>query len=300
MFENRFTRANPGLIVFMIDQSSSMDNDWSDGKSLAEQTALVINRCVAEMIGRFTDIKDGVKESANVVFIGYGGIEQSDKAYVISSATIKKMANSPLKTEKVKQKISDGAGGLLEIENDIPIWIEPKAVWGTPMGDAFNQAYQLVDGWVTKKKNREVTPDAKEGQPQNDPIPIIINISDGAPTDSESDVRTYADKLKSISCPDGTPLIFNVHLSSDNKKTGLAEVQFPKDKSDLPVSDSMAELLFDISSELPEAFVKDAVDHGFNVVGGEKTFISNCKEVEHFIQFLNLGTNVAQPENNPG
>ena len=54
MYENNFTRANPGLIVILVDQSGSMSIEWTDGKSLAEQTAMVINRCIAEIGFRFT------------------------------------------------------------------------------------------------------------------------------------------------------------------------------------------------------------------------------------------------------
>ena len=42
MYENNFTRANPGLIVILVDQSGSMSCQWTDGKSLAEQLFLLV------------------------------------------------------------------------------------------------------------------------------------------------------------------------------------------------------------------------------------------------------------------
>lgn len=294
MFTNRFTRANPGLLIYLVDQSFSMTDPWADGNSLAEQTALVINRCINETIQKFTDISVGVKESANVVIIGYGGIENSDTAYLIQKGTIKELANKPLRIEEVNKKVPDGAGGLVEIKYEMPIWIEPKGVWGTPMAKAFDMAYQIIDGWVTKKQNRKTSPDANAGQPALDPVPIVINITDGMPTDSIDDVKANANKIKSIACPDGNPLIFNVHL----KPNGGNEIMFA---SENPNADEATELMYEISSELPEAFVKDANTAGFEVKGGEKTFLSNCKTVEKFIAFLNFGTNAGTGDaNNPG
>lgn len=293
MYKNRFTRANPGLLIYLVDQSYSMNDPWADGNSLAEQTALVINRCINETIQKFTDISVGVKESANVVIIGYGGIEKSESAYLIQKGTIKELADKPLRIETVNKKVPDGAGGLVEVKFDMPIWIEPKGVWGTPMASAFDMAYQIIDGWVTKKQNRQTSPDAKAGQPSMDPVPIVINVTDGVPTDDKQEVRDNANKIKNISCPDGNPLIFNVHLSPASG----TEIQFPSQK---PSGDEATELMYDLSSELPEAFVSDAKGAGFDVNGGEKTFISNCKTVEKFIAFLNFGTNVGTDSNNPG
>ncbi len=291
MYNNRFTRANPGLLIYLVDQSYSMNDPWSDGNTLAEQTALVINRCIHETIQKFSDISEGVKKSANVVIIGYGGIEKSDSAYVIEKGTIKELADSPKEVKNVKRKISDGNGGLIEIDVKMPIWLEPTAVWGTPMASAFESAHKIIDGWVMKRQNREVSPDAKAGLPSLDPVPIVINVTDGMPTDDIERVKEWANKIKAISCPDGNPLIFNVHLSPSSG----AEVVFPKQRP----TGKEAELMYELSSELPEAFVNEAKANGFDVEGGEKTFISNCKTVEHFIAFLNFGTNVGTSGDNP-
>lgn len=283
MYTNRFTRANPGLLIYLVDQSGSMTDEWSDGLSLAEQTALVINRCIEETICRFFDINYEVKEVVNVVIIGYGGIKNSDSAYVITKGTIKELANSPKEVKKVKRKISDGRGGFLEVDVEMPIWIEPTAVWGTPMASAFELAYNIVDGWVTKKQNREVSKDANVGHPSLDPVPIIINVTDGMPTDDIERVKEWANKIKAISCPDGNPLIFNVHLSPGSG----AEVMFPKQR---PNGDVYTELMYELSSELPEVLAWNGKHYGFDVEGNEKTFISNCKSVEKLIQIFAFGT----------
>lgn len=288
MYENNFTRANPGLIVFLIDQSKSMADPWSGGKTLAEQTAMSINRCIHEMVLRFTK-GTIIKDSANIIMIGYGGTENSMEAELLRSGSIATLvSDDSIPVQHLKQKISDGAGGIIEIDFDLKEYLTPKAVWGTPMASAFQLASALVTEWVTRAK--ETVDDEGNSMVRDDsldPVPLIINISDGEPTDLESDVRKYAKEIMEIRCPDGNPLIFNIHLSAN----GGQEVCMPMTDASLPANDKMSRLLFDISSKLPEAMVQAAKECGFpNAEAGVKTFMSNVTEVEKFVMFLNFGT----------
>lgn len=179
MFENNFTRANPGLIVILVDQSGSMSQEWIDGKSLAEQTAMVINRCIAEMGYRFT-AGTTVKESANIVLIGYGG-DSSYEAQLIRSGSIREFVEHPIRREVIKKKEYNREMGFYEIDFEIPINIEPVAGYVTPMGSALTLAEAIVKEWVNRADNRDKA---------KDPVPLIINISDGAPTDEDGYVMT--------------------------------------------------------------------------------------------------------------
>jgi len=283
-YENRFTRANPGFIILLVDQSFSMSNEWTDGKSLAEQTALAINRCLAEMGAKFTSGTE-IKKSAFIVIIGYGGIENSDSANLIRKGSIVEFMESPMRIESIKKKISDGAGGLIEIDYSMPINIEPTAVWGTPMASAFQLASSFIQEW--KQRPLDSEDDLGNTVTRNelkDPVPLIVNISDGEPTDDPNDVRKYANEIMTTNFSDGTPLIFNIHLSPN----GGLRVEFPKNENN--IKDEMARLLYDISSKLPQSFVEDAKGSGFVVDGGERTFMSNVDTVEKFVGFLNFGT----------
>lgn len=288
MYENNFTRANPGLIVFLIDQSKSMEDPWSGGKTLAEQTALSINRCISEMAIRFTSGTE-IKDEANIIMIGYGGTKDSMEAELIRSGSIVTLCNDDtVPVLHLKQKISDGAGGILEIDVDLKEFVSAKAVWGTPMASAFQLASALVNEWVCRSREYE-DEDGNVIIRDNslDPVPLIINISDGEPTDNEADVRKYAREIMDINCPDGNPLIFNIHLSAN----GGQEVCMPMDDSVLPANDKMSKLLYDISSSLPETMVQAAKECGFpNAEANAKTFMSNVTEVEKFVMFLNFGT----------
>lgn len=284
MYENNFTRANPGLIVVLVDQSGSMSLEWTEGKSLAEQTAMVINRCIAEMGFRFTS-GTTIKESANIVIIGYGG-EQGYEAQLIKSGTIRDFIENPIRRETIKKKEYNREMGFYEIDFEIPINIEPVAGYVTPMGSALTLADSIIQEWVNRSDNRDKT---------KDPVPLLINISDGAPTDESgylmsdfSPIVNIANKIKSISCPDGNPLIFNIHLSAD---CNTEEVQFPETKDEIPNGDELSGLLYDMSSTLPVTMVDSAKLCGFpNVKAGVRTFMSNVNKVEQFVQFLNFGT----------
>ena len=218
-----------------------------------------------------------------------GGTKDSMEAELIRSGSIATLYNDDsIPVQHLKQKISDGAGGIIEIDFDLKEYISPKSVWGTPMASAFQLASALVSEWVTRAK--ETMDD--EGNPivrddSLDPVPLIINISDGEPTDNEDDVRKYAKEIMDINCPDGNPLIFNIHLSAH----GGQEVRMPMTDASLPANDKMSKLLFDISSSLPEKMVLAARTSGFpDAEAGVKTFLSNVTKVEEFVQFLNFGT----------
>lgn len=79
MYENVFSRANPGFVIFMIDQSASMSQIGYEGRPLAETAADIMNSMIDELTLRFMS-GERVKESANVVIIGYGGTKDSMEA----------------------------------------------------------------------------------------------------------------------------------------------------------------------------------------------------------------------------
>jgi hypothetical protein len=110
----QWSSATPGYIIFLVDQSGSMGEDYTGGKNKAEFTALVINRTINDLI--FTNSAgDKIKDRVFISIIGYGG-QGGNSVDDIRSDYLSAFADSPLRTEKVKKKVSDGAGGLVEIE----------------------------------------------------------------------------------------------------------------------------------------------------------------------------------------
>lgn len=264
----QWSSATPGYIIFLVDQSGSMEETYADGKTRAEFTSLVINRTINELVNTNMD-GEKVKDRVFISMIGYG-LSVED----VRSDYLSEFADNPLRIEKIKKKVSDGGGGLVEIEEQMPIFIEPKADGLTPMAEALDFAKELIEGWLQKK-------------PDN-PAPIIINISDGLPytgTTVETEMNKsigISKEIMSINSQDGNPLIFNSHIGDGGTKCGFEE-------SENELSDEQAKFLFNISSKVPESYKQAAVKQDFKVKAESRGFVSNA-DPESFIKFINFGS----------
>ena len=277
-YSKQWSTSTPGYLIFLIDQSSSMSNVWTDGKSFAKYTAEVINRTINELIAT-NAAGETVKNRVFISMIGYGGdTASSDSIRDIRSDYLNRYADSPLRIIKSSKNVSDGTGGLITMEIETPIFVEPRAEGLTPMAGAFELAYRLIQSWINKKNDN--------------PVPVVINVSDGRPesTTAESTKREtertvyFANEIMKLQTLDGNPLIFNVHIANN-----ASEIQFPENKFELN-GDSMAELLFQISSIVPTVYKNAAKNFKLNTLGdNSKGFISNASP-ETLIKFINFGS----------
>jgi len=276
----QWSSENPGYIIFLVDQSGSMGEDYivnPNGKNQnkAEFTALVINRTINDLI--FTNSAgDKIKDRVFISIIGYGG-KGGNSVDDIRSDYLSAFADSPLRVEKIKKKVSDGAGGLVEIKEEMAMYIEPTCPRNglTPMAEALDFAKQLIEGWITKK-------------PDN-PAPVIINVSDGMPytgsnpiDDKEKTIST-ANSIMNINTGDGNPLIFNVHLG----QPPFNETKFSSNENE--VADEEGKLLYKISSKVPESYREAARKHEFVTSEDSRGFVSNAGP-ETLIKFINFGS----------
>ena len=268
----QWSSATPGYLIFLVDQSGSMQEPYQENKNKAEFTALVINRTINELININMD-GDTVKERVFITLIGYGG-KGGNSVDELKSATLGEFANNPLRIEKRKQKISDGNGGLIEIDVHNPIFIEPVANGCTPMGKALDLAKRKIENWMKK-------------HPDN-PAPVIINISDGLPYDgynaqkSEQEAVNAAIEIMWLACDDGNPLLFNAHIGGSNQKCICSASE-----NELP--DDQAKFLFTISSKIPASYKDAAKKQELTIQPDSKGFVSNA-DPETFIKFINFGS----------
>jgi hypothetical protein len=79
-YSSEISRDNPTAILFVIDQSGSMDEQMTSGKSKAVFVADVLNKTFYTLVTNCTKA-DGVRNYFNVGVIGYGGTE-SDPVWV--------------------------------------------------------------------------------------------------------------------------------------------------------------------------------------------------------------------------
>ena len=253
--------SNPGCIVILVDQSWSMNEDWGTGTK-AEIAALAVNRVLGELViaGRAGEV---IRDRCHVTVIGYG-----ERVEPIVGGMISEVASSLIEVKKVKKSVEDGAGGLVEVEVEMPIWVQPEANNNTPMHEAFERAAEIIQRWCDDKP---------DGFP-----PIVINITDGAATQPDL-TADAARKVMNLHTTDGNVLIFNIHIANSTDR-----VTFPHSTTQL-FCDNFAEFLFSLSSVLPEPLREEAKTVGLPTEPDARCFVYNADPIT-MIKILNFGS----------
>jgi hypothetical protein len=265
------SRSNPSAFLFLIDQSGSMDDPFGgeNTRRKADGVADAINRLLQNLVIKCAK-SEGVRDYYEVGVIGYGDSVGPAFGGALAGkdlVPISQIADSPARVDERTKRVDDGAGGLVDQRVKFPIWFDPVAHGGTPMCEALRQAHAVLSTWL--QEHPECFP------------PIVINITDGESTDG--DPTQPAETLKSLASQDGNLLLFNVHLSSQR----AAPVEFPSETAGLP--DKYAQLLFSISSPLPDYMRAVASQEGYAVGDGTRGFVFNADMVS-VIRFLDIGT----------
>ncbi|MCE9667120.1 VWA domain-containing protein [Myxococcus stipitatus] len=266
------SRNHPASILLLVDQSGSMDEPFggvAGNRKKSEGVADVTNRLLQNLVVRCAR-EDGIRDYFHVGVLGYG--EQVGPAFSGALAgrglvPISEIGHAPARLEERVREREDGMGGLVKEKVRFPIWFEPVANGPTPMCGALQQAMEQVGGWL-------------RAHPEGFP-PLVVNISDGQPTDG--DPTPIASALRRLRSSDGEVLLLNVHLSSNP----AAPIQFPESEAGLP--DEHARLLFRLSSPLTPGMHAAAREEGHSVRDGARGFVFNA-DVVSLIKFLNIGT----------
>lgn len=279
MYQQTFSRTNPGCVVFLVDRSDSMRRDWGrSGTTLAQGAARALNKILLDLCVKSTK---GVGEQARHYFdvgvFGYGacpvaggeGVESAFGGALTGQAIVPvpQLFDNPLAV--VEEPSVDAVPG-----GRIPIWVEPVFGYRTPMCQAIAVAGAHVFDWAA-------------AHPHSFP-PIVINITDGFVTDSPFDgahLAEWAGRLTSIETSDGKALLLNIFLSAD----GAPEVLFPASPAGLPEPGPQ---LFDMSSPLPKTMVANARASHVGVPDGGRGFVFNAG-LATLVRFLEIGTRVA-------
>jgi hypothetical protein len=273
-FSAEISRTNPTCLLFLVDQSSSMDGPFGGqpGKKKSEGVADAINRLLQNLVLKCAKA-DGVRDYFHVGVIGYGAdvgprLAGTNKDRYL--APISDVANNPLRLEQRKRMVDDGAGGLTEQTFRFPVWFEPTADGKTPMNAAVLLAREIITDFIA------TYPDCFP--------PMVLNLTDGKPTDANP--LDAAVDLKAMKSTDGNVLVFNGHLCS----APVPAVCFPDNEEAIP--DKYGRLLFRMSSILPPKMMGAARDEGFPITGPARGFVFNADLVS-VIRFLDIGTRVS-------
>jgi hypothetical protein len=259
----------PALLCFLPDVSGSMAQQWggSTQRSKAEEVADIVNRLLETLVTQCS-LGEETRDYFHLLFICYGGPSLGG----LAGESPRFQSISELKAmtqwEKRWQKVPDGAGGLVEMEIDFPVWLRPRALGGTPMHLALETATALTQQWIS-------------AHPDSFP-PMVFNITDGQP-DSPAEAEAAAERLRRLETSDGQVLLFNCHIS----ETAHGSVTLPA--SDVGLPDETARLLYRMSSTLPAPMVARARPLGYEVAANARGFVYNADPVS-LIQLLDIGT----------
>lgn len=277
-YGKQWSSANPGMLIIMIDQSGSMSELYQDDETRATFAAKAVNKVVNTIIDKnFSG--DKPKDRCYIAVIGYG-----TEAKLLKNGLISEFAAQPLKIEKIKKKMSDGEGGIIEVDKNMPVWFDPECDGVTNMAAAFKIATDLVMSYFNANADC--------------PAPVIINISDGNPCiwngqetvwDLEETTK-IAQRVMNTSCNDGNVLVFNAHIEANG-----FNVQLPSSEADLPNNDS-AKFLYNISSVIPDAYKKAADKSGLNVKEGARGCMISC-DAEGLVKLIDFGSSKGISDN---
>jgi hypothetical protein len=242
-------------------------------KSKAAGVADALNRLLQNLVLKCAKA-EGIRDFFYIGVFSYGGLVASALAGPLAGkdlATVGELANNPLRVEVRMRRVDDGAGGLVDAPLKFPVWFESRPTGRTPMCAALRKAKEVLQAFLAAHPNCYP--------------PIVINISDGQPSDG--DPAEAARELRGLASSDGNVLLFNSHLSN---KLNPA-IEFPA--SDVGLPDQYARSLFQISSRLPQKLVEAARAGGLAVLPQSRGFVFNADLVA-VIRFLDIGTRVAQ------
>ena len=265
MYSKLIGTNSPGLLIILVDQSDSMNDKYADTNK-ANFAALAVNRTIYEILAN-CQAGEKMKDRCHITVIGYGV-----KTEMIIGGMPSEIKTPPHGKETYKRKVSDGAGGLVEVDQELGIWVKPTHGNGTPMAKAFELAAELVEAWT--RDNAESFP------------PVVFNITDGVPDDAEA-AKNAAQRLAGFATKDGNVLIFNCHIGD----SGGPEVNLPA--SDASLTDPNARMLFGMSSVIPEEMFGLAQNAGQTPQEGSRGFGMNAKP-ETFIKLLTFGSAMAR------
>lgn len=245
---------SPGHLVFLLDQSTSMNQKMNPSDPQSKTRAEKVVEAVQEAV---TDCVNGCISGTNVknrfflTIIGYGGEPKP------TVATIKE--------DWAKNLIPE----LQAIQGTENTFIPVVAEGWTPMAEAFELAKESLESWIETCQEK-----VDEGAYIGIPAPVVINVTDGEPCDGTNSAKARAidsaKELLNLSGTDGNVLLFNLHTADAG-----TEIVFPADKAQLNGCPE-GELLFEISSDLPDEMVQMAKEAGIEgVMAGAKCMAIN-------------------------
>jgi|ETNmetMinimDraft_21_1059911.scaffolds.fasta_scaffold03198_4 hypothetical protein len=263
MYDKNISTREPSLVLFLIDQSSSMGGAWGNsGISRMVLASNALNQTLYDLALHACMKGDEIADRIHVGIVSYGAPNVSS---ILGGSKGWEPATTWVESYNRISKVPVGHDGNRVIESEIPIWVEPKAINGTPMAEALQLAGKIVSNHSSE-------------YPSSHP-PIVINITDG----EAGGISPPARAIRSCSTEDGDALLFTIQISSDGGHPLLFPTEVP------PSASSYTTELFNISSEIPSSMASRARQMGIHVPEGGRGIVLNADPLA-LTSFLSVGT----------
>ena len=287
------SRSNPQYLIFLVDESGSME-------SKGNQVVSALNNTLEHLKRTQRKGSAGTKNYFYVSILGYRRFmnDSTQEIEVAVEDLVKYNSNTPtnIRKEKIRPLIAVTHKDYTT-RND---WVKFEAYGGTPMKEAFAVCKELVGNWEINADRyiSEANPGLKADEKLHPPI--IINITDGRYDDSMSgegnlDVsKSPAGIIREIQSRKyqrfyDKPVVMNVHITDVG---GTDTTAFPSSVSSN--AEPYLRELFSMSSLLTENQVLSAQNGGYAVSSGAKAFLYNANPAD-LTKILIIGTQRTQP-----
>ena len=243
----QITRNTPTAFIFLVDHSVSMQNEttlFGEKMTMAEAAARIVNMQINELVLRCIKSNE-VRHYYDIAVIGYDEEAYSDWKGELEGRDFvspEELRDNPYMKIVTREEKRTRKGTVIKEVEKVQ-WIEANCdgSW-THVHKAFDRAKRLLTEWMKEHHEKDCYP------------PTIINITDGWFNGaSKGYVLQQANELKSMFTNDGNVILFNIHITDEDTIDSIA---CPIIKEELN-NDEYAEMLFDMSSLLPERYNAD-------------------------------------------
>lgn len=262
---------SPKLVIFLIDESESMREPCG-----VEPKHMVVDRHVnlaLRTVINLCTMVDGIKDRMSVAVLGYGGMDE-DKPEIVTLFDAGTEGFDQLDWILPLSKIQ--ALPVAAVDG-VKQFVRSQPRGWTPMAMAVKLAGTVIHDWVRERLSIE---EQRSGKPVESnrfplPAPVIMNVTDGIPSDDEKDwgpIEQWAERLDAGACYpagtdgqpialiDGPPLLINVGTPATSAPDGLPTLILPTE-SELPADEGVARL-WRLASPLHPNLLETAIAKG--------------------------------------
>ena len=302
-------RRNPGCFLFLVDQSSSMNEPLAGQAEQLKMHAAAdaVNRVLdnlAQRCSRGMEIRDyfdlgvlGYGHKVEVPYdenVTYFRVGQDESAQELDRND-DSWKSGPFYEERIVSIFpgTEPEMPFLPVGKVVDIAeVEDRKLWESDGSGGVVEVSRRLPVWLRPHAGAQ-TPMCRALQLAEEAIaewvvrhpdsypPVVINISDGAATDG--DPVPVARRIMDLRTNDGNVLMFNCHLSS----ASVVVSQYPDDQSLL--GDQYARQMFRMSSPLPLGSLEHAAQLGIPATANSRCCVFNADMVA-LVQFLDIGT----------